>query len=253
MLGVDFSGQRSCRSRLANEAAVFRSLTGTTVRTQPFTGLLVQPTFERFLNQNEFDLVVAVSPPRTGPLSHFTETLAERLVRMSTVPTLVLDQRAIANSDFEPRSILVPYDFMDESRAVLPVVRFLAHLFQTEFTFLFVYGIPHSGLNSVSRIWESPLGAPQCVERRFAQLMEFELENVNARLEKTFNWLPDQIITRAVSEPSDLVLMATGRELGATTQAVVRSGPCSSLVCRPKLVSKNRLHDDTRHLSEALV
>lgn len=139
------------------------------------------------------------------------------------------------------RSILVPVDYSDSSRAGLDLALELAKRFEAKVTLLHVWGLP---------VYAFPEGAvfgPEVVTRLTAaaqDALERLKKDVSGRgvevgAISTIGTPAEEIVARAKSGPFDLIVMGThGRTglthvlLGSVAERVVRLAPCPVLTVR---------------------
>ncbi len=199
----------------------------------------------RFETAHDIDIAVLSTHGRTGLKHLFLGSFAERFIRHSRVPVLTT-HTSRKGSGFAPRRVLVPCDFSRESRGVLPLVRFLAENFQSEFTFVHVIepmprfsdAAPEAFTTSVA---ESLKVAPDVASEEFEALCSDGLSGIEATLE-TRTGRPEAEILAAVQDlEPDLILLAThgwtGFEhfvLGSVAEKILRSVSCDVLTVKPQ-------------------
>ena len=159
------------------------------------------------------------------------------------VPRLEPGQRADVGT-FAPREILVPYDFSEEAKKALPLVRFLAQTFDSRFTFFTVIEPAYPffgevGFASHEYVRRSVDDAPGHAEALFRELQQAELAGVDASLAIVQGNPMEEIGSQIGSLKPDLVVMATHDSnaferlvAGSNTDTVVRHAPCSVLTTR---------------------
>jgi len=182
------------------------------------------------------DMVVMGTHGRTG-LQHFVlGSFAERVVRNSSAPVLVLRQGEL-QADFRPKQVVVPFDFSEASNAVLPAVRLLSDQFQCSFRFIYVYEpVPPRNVPVFLAVREFLASKPkEPVEERFAGLVQHQLSGVDASLETHQGVPATEILSRVRELEADVVLVGTHGVLGSFAQHVTRDAPCSVLTVPNRL------------------
>lgn len=202
-----------------------------------------QKALARFAEEQAIDLVVMSTHGRTG-LGHFLMgSFAEKLVRVCPCPVLV--HRGESADTFG--KVLVPFDFSENSQAVLPVVRWLAEHYSSAFTFVHVLEpVPYTiaqmpGTGPMAAIRELAFEAPVVAEEKFNALRDAELPGVQATCTTREGPAATEVVHLAESEKFDLILLGThgwtGVQhllLGSVAEKVVRKAPCSVMTVRPK-------------------
>ena len=215
---------------LRQEAATHPAFEGLGV-TAHLKRQLWSPDQLRDLEQElDIDMVIMGTHGRTG-LQHFLlGSFAERVVRNSSAPVLVLRQDE-PQADFQPKQVVVPFDFSEASNVVLPAVLLLSEQFQCSFRFVFVYEpVPPRNIPVFQAVREFLTNKPkEPVEERFAELAKTQLSGVDVSLE-THQGVPAMEILSCVGElEADLVLLGTRGVVGSVAQHVTREAPCSVL------------------------
>jgi len=201
-----------------------------------------QKALAQFVRERDVDIVVVCTHGRTG-LGHFLMgSFAEKLVRVCPAPVLV--HRGSGPDQFA--KILVPYDFSENSQAVLPLIRWLAENYGSKFTLAHVLEplpytiaqVPTPG--PLAGIRELAFDAPVVAEERFMAIRDEELAGVDVEWETCEGSAPTEIVHLAERGGFDLVLLAThgwtGMQhllLGSVAEKVVRKAPCSVMTVRP--------------------
>jgi len=194
------------------------------------------------------DLIVMRSHARRGLARVWFGSVADKLIRDSGIPVLVVRPPSVATalrSSFGFKRILVPLDgsrLAEESlRRVLP----LAHIDGSQITLLRV--IPPSGPHSIEHIESSigPASASDVVEaQRYLDLLLTSHLDKPLRIERRVvvaNDVASTILHYAEIEESDLIAIAT-RGRGAIARA--RSGSVADRVMREAAVSTMVIHPD---------
>ena len=125
-----------------------------------FDGVEVEPhllrgespleSLKAFCVEKEIDLVVTSTHGWTGLKHVVMGSFAEKLVRNLSPPVLTYKARGEA-STFDPRKVLVPFDFSENAGAVLPAIRMLSQSFLPEFKFVYV-------VETILDVWCAPDG-----------------------------------------------------------------------------------------------
>ena len=173
------------------------------------------------------DLLVMATHGRTGFRHFVLGSFAERVIRNSSVPVCVCRDEAT----LVPKTVVVPFDFSEASRAALPAVRLWAQQFSAHFRFVYIYEpLPPPHIPLVQAIRDFLKATPrQPIEERFATLKDEDLAGVEADLE-ICEGEPSQEIARVARElNAELVIVGTHGVLGSVAQNVTRSVPCSVL------------------------
>jgi nucleotide-binding universal stress UspA family protein len=211
-------------AELSREAA-FRGLP---VQTHVLTQQSPFEALKRFVEEKKVDLLVMASCGRTGVEYFLLGSFAERVVHTSRVPVLVVRGLLAEGAVTPPRELLVPFDFSEASRAVLPAVRFLIAQFNLHATFLFVHEPLPSQLSWFQRFLEALRSAPKRVEELFGELVSKESLS-GAHLESLEGNPALKIIERAETMGADLIVIGTQVTLGSVAQKVTRKASCSVL------------------------
>ncbi|MEZ6131275.1 MAG: universal stress protein [Planctomycetaceae bacterium] len=188
---------------------------------------------QRELEENlSIDLIVMSPRGRTGLAKMLLGSFADRIVRHSSVPVLLVRQSD--DETFDPRTVLVPHDFYDRPQAVLPAMRWLNRQFNSAFRFLYVYDPTWAEGRSVRGMQEQFERAVRnvkflSVEERFAKVKSEDLQGLDVTLETAQGYPSEQVVTRANHMPADLVLLATRDGLGSVSRKVVSDAKCSVL------------------------
>ena len=186
-----------------------------------------------FARAEGIDLIVMSTHGRTGVQRFLLGSFAERVVRTSTIPVLVHRQKDARPGGTDPKTVLVPFDFSEESTAALPALRVLSAAYGCHFTILYVHEPVPDHVPFFARLREMLHGAQSAVEEQFVELKEKELAGIDATLE-TCEGVPYLEIARTAREiDADLVVLSTHGVLGSVAQNVIRDAPCSVLSLRP--------------------
>ena len=218
------------RQALTDEATLHPALRDVGVMTH-LIGHRWRPDHLRsFELEHNIDLVVMGTHGRTGIRRHALGSFAERIVRNSSVPVLVC-RLSDAEVGFQPKTILVPYDFSEVSEPLLPAIHLLSSHFQSRFRFVYVYEpVPEQGVPIVAVVRDFLKHArTKPIEKRFDELVDTDLQGVDASLE-TRQGIPHVEIVKHVRQiKADLVLIGTHGLLGSVAQNVTREASCAVL------------------------
>lgn len=208
-----------------------------------FDGIDVEPRLQRHrwtrsrqrsLEQElDIDLIVMSPQGRTGLARLLLGSFAHRVVEHSSAPVLLF--RPTDNTEtLNPQTVLVPHDFYDRPRTIVPTIRWLARHFNCEFRFLHVYDPSWANsqtVRGVDRWFAQALRRTQSrtVEERFAELADEDLQGLNASLETAQGYPSRQVVQRANQLPAGLVLLSKREGLGSVARSVIREAKCSVL------------------------
>ena len=204
-----------------------------------------QTTVVEFADERRPDIAVIATHGRTGLKRLFLGSFAEKVVRYGGIPVLLVRQEGEIEG-FTPHNVLVPIDFSEVGRCVLPMVRFLAERYSPVVHFFkvldtgdyYYYGFPSRAAfeEQIERVQEVTAAARE----QFATLKEQELAGVNAEFHCTQGLPAREIVRKAESSGADLIVISThGRTgakrvlLGSVAEEVARSATCSVLVVPP--------------------
>lgn len=215
---------------LRAEATEHPDLAGRDVRCQLLRHRWTRARQQTLETELGADLIVMSPHGQTGLEHVLLGSFADRVVQHSSLPVLLF--RPAADSvAFDPELVLVPHDFYDRPRAVIPAIRWLSSIFQARFRFIHVYDQSASELPAIRAIEEQFLQAGRfgTVEERFAKLVDEELEGIDVELE-TAQGVPSlKIVHRAKELAANLVLLGKREGLGSVAQQTTRQAPCSVL------------------------
>lgn len=198
-----------------------------------------------FEKEKAIDLTVISPHGRSAISQAFLGGTANKLIRILNSPVLTCRGKQGSGAGFEPKRILVPYDFSANAEGILPMLRLLAAQYVPEFLFLFVveplYPVfSESGGFAGSEFLQQTLKeTPRVVEGRFRELKQDALAGIDAKLEFADGVPAAEIVKKAKAIDADLILMTThgwtGMRhflLGSVAESVVRKAPCSTLTVR---------------------
>ena len=220
---------------------------GLDVEAQLIYGAAPRDRLLEFARRTGIDLIVMSTHGRSGLGHFFLGSFAESTVRHSAVPVLTCRAREGREQVF-PGSVLVPFDFSDNAKAVFGTVELLNRLYRPKFTFLHVfpaaddyyYGrFPTKGL--LEQWQRTAAREAQVRGEEFSILRKKHFPEAEATFETRIGIADREIVKRAEELDTDLVLLAThGRTglahvfLGSVAEKVVRRAPCSVWTVRPE-------------------
>lgn len=201
-----------------------------------------QATVVEYARERAPDVVVLSTHGRTGLKRLFLGSFAEKVVRYSRRPVLVVRQQEPVKA-FAPRDVLVPIDFSEAGNSVFPMARQLVARYGATLHCLkvldpgdfFFYGF------TTRETFEAHLAHAREVtvaaREQFEEIRRRELEGLDTQFECAQGPPAYEIVRNAEKSGVELVLIAThGRSgakrvlLGSVAEEVVRSAPCSVLV-----------------------
>ncbi len=234
---------KDLRRHLAEESKhdIFK---GRDLQTHLVTETHIVDGLRHYEKEHGVDFAVISSHGRTGLTYALLGSQAEKIVRGLQSPVLTYRVEGDDGGAFQPQRVLVPFDFSENSRAVLPAVRFLAQTFTPEFTFYFVVEpiypfFGEGGHASYDLIRQSIEEGPKLAQVKFSELKQEELAGVNATLEFGDGAAATEILEKVKRDQPDLVVMSTHGWtgfrhffLGSVAETVVRKAPVSVLTVR---------------------
>ncbi len=235
--------------RLAEERE-HESLEGLDVRTVLLSARHEHDTLVSYAEAERPDLILLSTHGRGGVSRALLGSFTENVVRRSPVPVLTYrhEEGQVAKT---PSRVLVPFDFSENSRAVLPMVRALGTLFGTRLCLLHV--LPNVdeffyGRFSVETppddepVKRSSPAVRKTIER-LEKVAHAELADLDVDVVVSEGYEYPEIVKAAEEIDANLIVMAThGRTglkhffLGSVAEKVVRRAPCSVLTVRPEVV-----------------
>ncbi len=208
-----------------------------------------QIALSRYAVGNEIDLVVTATHGAGGWRRALLGSYVEKLVQVSDVPVLVgraPREDSEVNAGF--KRIIVPFDFSENAKAALPVLRRFASAFGARCTFVYVLEplppvvLEVPGSVVVASLESARAAAPENAKRRFEELKTEHLDGVECELVIQEGQPAAEVTRFAEAESADLIITATHgwrgvRQflLGSVAEKVVRGAPCSVLVVRSPL------------------
>lgn len=223
----------------------------------PLSGLPVHPrllspesdhsTILGFLEDAGVDLLVMATHGHTALAHLLLGSFTEKLARMSSVPVLTYRRRKGSGPFSPPGRVIVPFDFSDNARAVLPLVRWIAAHYEPEITLLNVFPHPADfifgplGSGTTSRDLQRAVNeATRRTTARLEEISHSELEGFQIACRVREGTPHREIVAEIEDRNADLVLMATHgwtgvKHLffGSVAERVLRRASCSVLIARP--------------------
>lgn len=218
----------------------------------------VGPSAEGILDvvkEEGVSMIAMATHGRTGLARWVLGSVAEKVIRVSPVPTLVMrsfpkerSQSAslVRHAPFAPDRMLVPVDGSENSLGVVPYAIAMARLFESKVTLLRVHEpgeVPDSPI-PVNRA-RGPQAPEERMKRPFGEipvqraLRQFMDAGVAAELVETAGDAGSRILETADRSGASLIAMAThGRSgptrwmLGSVTEKVLRASELPMLVVR---------------------
>jgi nucleotide-binding universal stress UspA family protein len=186
----------------------------------------------QYAEEEGIDLIVMGTHGRQAADRLMAGSVAERVVREAPCPVMTV---RCARS-VEVNRVLVPIDFSDRSKAVIPVARELARLYGAEVELFFVIDEDTMPMAHVPLLGPVHV-SPEEVEKRFRKLMRQLVESHQSADVPVSGTVhighPTQDITEYATDHADLIVMGThGRTglqrlfLGSVAEKVVRHAPC---------------------------
>lgn len=233
--------------RLVEEVKGDPSFEGLDVTTHLLSHESPHEAIVEFVEERGVGMIIISTHGHTGWTHVLLGSVTEKVVRFSPVPVLTYREREGASQPYAPQRVLVPFDFSQNSRAVLPAVAFLAENYSSEFVFLFVLdasatsGFPFSSGALYESMQRAAAEAPKIARERFDEIQRREFPDIDAEFEIAEGIPAREIVERAKELKSDLILMGThgwtGTRrfiLGGVAEKTVRKAPCSVLTVRPE-------------------
>jgi nucleotide-binding universal stress UspA family protein len=191
----------AARAYLAEQAErMCRSGTETEIHVHERPVENVAEAIDEHVREQEADLIAMCAHGRSGPLDRLLGTIAERILRGSSVPILLRTVRRSDTSRFELRKLLVPIDIGHGVEAALDAAGTLAGAFGASVTLL---SVPEPASPAQSRLQP----AATALARRF------EEEDISRRLDELAAALRDRLpeVQTAVDlrRPGDAILAAS--------------------------------------------
>jgi nucleotide-binding universal stress UspA family protein len=183
----------------------------------------------RIVRERRIDLAVIAKHGWTGALRFVAPSFSERLVRLASIPVLVIDPRTHKPIPPQRMTVLVPFDFTPAALSVLPAIQFLHAHFDARFHFLYVSGPQKGRMHFFQTLWLANGAEEIPVEQLFAALQRQALQGMDAELETRPGEPLSEILRRAGEMRPDLILVSTSGLLGNIAQSIVRHSDQSVL------------------------
>lgn len=226
------------------EHACFQGITVTTKLLYPGAD---QTRLVDYVNQGHGDLLVLATHGRTGMAHAMLGSFAERTARYARIPVLTYRHASngSAGEQFQPRSVLMPFDLSENAKTILPTVRVLLETFPAELRLVHV--LPEVAVRGDWGDVQEKLRVSHetavKLERQLEASLAKEFPEARASVEIRFGDPYREIIKEANRQPTDLIAMAThgwtGFDhfyFGSVAEKVIRSAPCSVLTLRPAAI-----------------
>ena len=204
-------------------------------------------TLVDFAHSEQCDLIVMSTHGRSGLTRSLLGSFTEEVARHSAVPVLTYRKREVDAETFEPRSVLVPFDLSENSKAVFPLVRLLGERYDGEVKILHVFpevSVRGDWGNVQERLRVAEETA-STIEKELRTLCEQELPQLKTTVESRFGDAYREIIKESRMMSPDLIVMAThgwtGLKhlyFGSVAEKVLRTSSCSVLTVRPKSIQE---------------
>jgi nucleotide-binding universal stress UspA family protein len=208
----------------------------------------------RLVRQHEIDLIVVATRGNTGLKHLLLGSTAERIVRYSPCPVLVVHpQLHDGKRALRFENILVPVDFSECSLKGLGYAKRLAKQFGSKLTVLNSVALQYYITNDEYARYDLPVLMQQEEEssrRRMRDLInKTDWEGIEVKPSLQIGHAGQQICARAAGHDADLIVTSTHGTtgfkhilVGSTAEYVVRHAPCPVLVVpshdRPRADSK---------------
>jgi nucleotide-binding universal stress UspA family protein len=196
-------------------------------------------------SEQKIDLIVATTRGNTGMKHLLLGSTAERIVRYSPCPVLVVHPKAKngkpARSNLMFGKILVPIDFSDCSLKGLEYAKTLAKEFGSKLVLLNSVALPYIITTDDYARYDLPLlmqEAGKAARRQMRELVDqTAAEGIEVTLSLHTGHAGEQICAQAAGARADLIVTSTHGTtgfkhilVGSTAEYVVRHAPCPVLV-----------------------
>ncbi len=187
------------------------------------------------------DLIVMGTHGRHGLKRFFLGSVAEQVVRTAPVPVMTI-RPDMPPGKLEGGQILVPYDFSEPARAILPAIADWAHALKASIRLLhIVEPIIYPEFYAVDLMPEDMIGTiSQRAGENLRRVAEEYLSGLDVTTQVMTGHAAETLADEATPERSSLVIMATrGLSalehllLGSVAQYVVRHATVPVLTLRP--------------------
>jgi nucleotide-binding universal stress UspA family protein len=236
----DFAGEVEERlTSLAREEPAFQ---GVAITSAVVRGESVESLGDH-LAREKIALLVMAAHGHSGFKRFLVGSFTERMLRVVACPVLVVHCAAGESPrPFQPRRILIPYDFSPLNAPLLAAALEWARAFEASVRLHFVIE-EAAGLYSYASHMEGTfkeyLAKVQAeAERRFEKIIQEDWKGINAEGVVTVGSPEEEIIRAAKEFQTDLMAIGThtrsrlDRLLGGVAQKLVRKAPCPVLVVR---------------------
>ncbi len=202
-----------------------------------------------FARDEGSDLIVMSTHGHSGLAHSLLGSFTERVARYSAAPVLTYRMKGEDSQVFEPRTVLVPFDFSENSKTVFPFVRLLGERYHGDVTFLHVHPeVPVRGdWGDVQHRLRVSAETVSGMEEELRNLCQQEIPNLKVSVDSRFGDAYREIIKEARVISPDLIVMAThgwtGLKhlyFGSVAEKVLRTSPCSVLTVRPEKVHEEQ-------------
>jgi len=217
--------------QLHNEKALKK---GITIDSQVTRGFSPADAILDYINDNDFDVVIMGTHGRTGLKKWFYGSVAEKVVRLSSIPVLTTMKPL---RKFAIEKILIPVDFSDYSKQAAERAITLAQEFGSQLVFMHVIDQnihPSFYATGVTNIFEIDPELPRRSEEKLREFTGVSDENATYVIKQ--GRAHHEIVKYTNDNGVDLIIMATrglsGLDhilLGSTTERVVRLASCPVL------------------------
>ncbi len=202
----------------------------------------------RLLREKKIDLVIVSTRGKTGLKHLLLGSTAERIVRYSPCPVLVVHPRATtgksAKPDLQFGKILVPIDFSECSLKGLEYAKALAKQFGSKLVLLNSVTFQYYITSDEYARYDLPLlmeQAEQAARRQMHDLIEkTDWEGIQLRPSLQIGHAGQQICARAAGHHADLIVTSTHGTtgfkhilVGSTAEYVVRHATCCPVLVVP--------------------
>ncbi|HSP45610.1 MAG TPA: universal stress protein [Chthoniobacterales bacterium] len=213
----------------------------------------------RIAREQKIDLIVVATRGNTGVKHLLLGSTAERIVRYSPCPVLVLHPKTKNEESARPglllEKILVPIDFSECSLKGLEYAKALAKQFGSKLVLLNSVAFQYYVTSDEYARYDLPLVMEQeekASRRQMRDLIEkTDWEGIEIRPSLQIGHAGQQICARAAGHHADLIVTSTHGTtgfqhivVGSTAEYVVRHATCPVLVVpsheRPRLISGGR-------------
>lgn len=198
------------------------------------------------------DIIAIATHGRTGVARFRLGSVADRVVRGASVPTLVIGPNVEVKLDpFEVRRILVPLDGTDLGEDALLVARLIASRTGAGIDLVRIVSIPTMSIEPAGGYSVDLIESMQKAAEIYLERMAEELKpDISVTTTAMMGNVSEDLLAYLEQNPADLVVMSShGRGgvtrwlLGSITDRMLH-GPAPVLVLRPE--QESRLLDDAR-------